>query len=427
MRLSLVEGSLVQVFLNWTSGSVIIGYLLALGAAPWHIALVGSVPFLAQVASPLGALAAEVLGRRRVLSAVIATASRLLWLLAAFLPQLVPASVAPTALVAVVFVAGCFQAANGTVWTAWMGDVVPEGRRGRYFGLRTGVLGVVGMLANLGAGAFLDRVAPPLSFQVVLVVGVACALAGVVLLLMHHDPPTERRRLGLGQLLGQPFREPNFRRFLRFAVYWTFVVLLGAPFVVPYFLEELGMTFTQVAYWSSIAALTSLATTTLWGRVADAAGNKAVLAIGTFLAGLMLPANWILAGLTGNLVFIWVSAFFDAVAWGAITPAIFNLALVSAPRAGRVSFVAAYSLATGVAGFVGGALSGPLLGWFSSWEAPAFMAGWSGYHTLFAVSAVGRMLAWVLLRPVKEERAWRTRDLLRSARTAWKGVGLPWR
>ena len=73
------------------------------------------------------------------------------------------------------------------------------------------------------------------------------------------------------------------------------------------------------------------------------------------------------------------------------------------------------------------ALSGPLLGWFSSWEAPAFMAGWSGYHTLFAVSAVGRMLAWVLLRPVKEERAWRTRDLLRSARTAWKGVGLPWR
>ena len=34
MRLSLVEGGLVQVFLNWTSGSVIIGYLLSLGAAP---------------------------------------------------------------------------------------------------------------------------------------------------------------------------------------------------------------------------------------------------------------------------------------------------------------------------------------------------------------------------------------------------------
>ncbi|HEX7040263.1 MAG TPA: MFS transporter [Trueperaceae bacterium] len=427
MRLSLVEGGLVQVFLNWTSGSVLIGYLLALGAAPWHIALVGSVPFLAQVASPLGALAAEALGRRRVLAAAIAATSRLLWLLAAFLPQLVPSAVAPTALVAVVFLAGCFQAANGTVWTAWMGDVVPEDRRGRYFGLRTGVLGVVGMLANLAAGAFLDAVAPPLSFRVVILVGVGCALVGVALLLLHHDPPTERRRLRLGQLLAQPFREPNFRRFLRFAVYWHLVVMLGAPFVVPYFLEELGMTFTQVAIWSSIAAVTSLGSTILWGRVADAAGNKAVLAIGTFLAGAMLPANWILAGLTGNLVFIWVSAFFDAVAWGAITPAIFNLALVSAPRSGRVSFVAAYSLATGVAGFVGGALSGPLLGLFTSFGPPAILPGWSGYHTLFAVSALGRVFAWTLLRRVAEERAWRTRDLLRSARTAWKGTGLPWR
>src|SRR5690606_38282763 len=191
------EGGLVQVFLNWTSGSVLIGYLLALGAAPWHIALVGSVPFLAQVASPLGALAAEALGRRRVLAAAIPATSRLLWPLAAFLPQLVPSAVAPTALVAVVFLAGCFQAANGTVWTAWMGDVVPEDRRGRYFGLRTGVLGVVGMLANLAAGAFLDAVAPPLSFQVVILVGVGCALVGVALLLLHHDPPTERRRLRL--------------------------------------------------------------------------------------------------------------------------------------------------------------------------------------------------------------------------------------
>ncbi len=428
MRLSLVEGSLVQVFLNWTSGSVLIGYLLSMGAAPTHIALVGSVPFLAQVASPIGAWAAEVLGRRRGLSILLSIASRLLWLLTAFVPQMpLPAGAAPTVLVLLVFVAASFQAANGTVWTAWMGDVVPEERRGRYFGLRTGVLGIVGMGANLGAGAFLDAVAAPLSFQVVIIVGVASALLGAVLLFFHHDPPTPRRAVAPLAVLLTPFRDSNFRKFLSFAVYWQFMVLLGAPFVLPYFLEELSMSFTQVAYWSSIAALTSLATTLLWGRVADAAGNKGVLAIGTFVAGALLPAHWILAGLTGNLTFIWFSAFFDAVAWGAITPAIFNLALVSAPKEGRVSFVAGYSLVTGVAGFVGGALSGPLLGLFQSLPTPAFAANWTGYHTLFAVSAVGRVFAWVLLRRVTEARAWRTRDLLRSARTAWRVSGRQWR
>ena len=428
MRLSLIEGGLVQVFLNWTSGSVIIGYLLSLGASPTHIALVGSVPFLAQVASPLGAWAAETLGQRRALSFAIAVASRLLWLLAAFLPQLsIPGSAAPSVLVALVFLAGSFQACNGTVWTAWMGDVVPERRRGRYFGLRTGVLGIVGMVANLLAGAFLDAVGAPLSFQLVIGVGVVSALLGAVLLLWHHDPPTPKRKLAPGAILLTPLRDANFRRFLRFAAYWQFVVLLSAPFALPYFLTELAMTFTQVAIWSSIAAVTSLATTTLWGRVADAAGNKSVLAIGTFIAGALLPANWILAGLTGNLTFIWLSAVFDAVAWGAITPAIFNLALVSAPREGRVSFVAAYSLVTGVAGFVGGALSGPLLELFQTLRQPAFLAGWSGYHTLFAVSALGRIFAWVLLKPVAEAEAWRTRDLLRTARTAWRASGKPWR
>src|SRR5690554_6792178 len=88
MRLSLVEGSLVQVFLNWTSGSVLIGYLLSMGAAPTHIALVGSVPFLAQVVSPIGAWAAEVLGRRRGLSVLLSIVSRLIWLLTAFVPQM---------------------------------------------------------------------------------------------------------------------------------------------------------------------------------------------------------------------------------------------------------------------------------------------------------------------------------------------------
>lgn len=410
MRLSIVEGGLMQVFLNWTTGSVLVGYLLALGATPLHIALVGSVPLLSQLASPFGALAAEVLGRRRLVATLLGTVGRLSWLLAVFLPQLgVPAALQPSVMVVLVLFASAFQAATGTIWTAWMGDVVPDDRRGRYFGMRTGVLGVIGTAANLAAGAFLDRVAAPLSFQVVLGVAIASSLVAAVLYLFHYDPPTERHPLRLRQVIVTPLRHANFRRFLTFSALWQFSVMLGATFVIPYFLEELGMSFTQVAVWSSVAAVTALGTTILWGRVADRVGNKAVLAIGTFLAGLLLPTNWILAGVTGRLEFIWVAAVFDAVAWGAIGPAVFNLALVTAPRSGRVTYIALYSVASGVAGFVGGSLSGPLLTWFATMEWPGV---WTAYHTLFALTGVGRMLGWVWLRPVKEERAWRTRDLV---------------
>jgi MFS family permease len=428
MRLSVVEGSLTQVFLNWTSGSVLIGYMLHLGASPAEIALVGSVPLLAQVASPAAAFLAAVLGRRKLLTVLLALVSRSSWLLAAALSvsPLAP-ELRPTALVTLVLIASLFLASNGTLWTAWMGDVVPERERGRYFGLRTGITGAVGMLANLAAGWWLDRVGAPLSFQVVLVVAVVTGLAGVFLYTRQYDPPTTREALRLRDVVAVPLRDPGFRRYLAFAVYWLFVVFLAAPFVFPYFLDELRLTFTQVAIWSTIAATTSMVTTIGWGRVADRVGNKAVLAIGTFVAGVGLPGAWILAGATGWLGFIWLSAVLDAIAWGAIGPAIFNLALVSAPRQNRVVFIAMSSLATGLAGFAGGALSGPLLlgfqGLAGAWGGPS----WSAYAGLFALSGVLRACAWLLLRRVPEANAWRTRELLRSMRTGWKGVGFPWR
>lgn len=428
MKLSVLEGSFTQIFLNWTSGSVLIGYMLHVGATPFQIGLVSSVPLLAQASSPFAAWLAGLAGRRKVLTALLATLGRALWVLAAFLPQLpIPPEARATFLVALVAVSSLFQASAGTLWASWMGDVVPDRERGRYFGLRTGIIGVVGMLANLGAGWFLDRVGIPLNFQIVIGASVVLAGIGIYLYLLHYEPPPTSPRLSLHETLLKPWRTPNFRRFLLFSIYWQLSVLLAAPFVIPYFLDQLRMTFTQVAIWSAIASMTALLTTAQWGRVADRVGNKAVLAIGTFLAGSSLPLCWILAGLTGNLVFIWISAVFDALAWGAIGPAFFNLALASSPRENRATFIAMYSLATGLAGFVGGVLSGPLLTLFLPLGFTVGGVQWTGFHSLFVLSGVLRMLAWLPLRPVKETNAWRTRDVLRAMRFAWRALGFPWR
>ena len=428
MRLSIVEGSVTQVFLTWTTGAVLIGYLLHFGASPTQIALVGSVPLLAQVMSPFAAFLAGSFGHRKLLTATFATLGRSAWVLAVFLPQLPVAPDARAALIVwLVLFSSIFQSSTGTLWSAWMGDVVPEGVRGRYFGLRTGIVGIVGTAANLGAGWFLDTVNAPLSFQVVLGVSIVCAAIGIFVYFQQYDPPSPPLHPTLGAVLREPLADMNFRKLLRFAVFWQFVVLLAAPFVIPYFLEQLGLTFTQVALWSAIAAGTALVTTIMWGRVADRFGNKSVLAIGTFIAGFTLPTCWILTGLTGNVGFIWASAVFDALAWGGIGPALFNLSLVSAPREKRLSYLAMFALVTGLAGFVGGALAGPLLTLMRPISIELFGGVWTGYHTLFALSGILRMQAWRLLRPVQETNAWRTRDVLRALRSGWRASGFFWR
>ena len=428
MRLATLEGSFTQVFLNWTTGAVLVGFMLHLGAAPTELALVSAVPHLSQLASPVAAYLAAALGRRRLLTVVMALVSRLAWLFAAALPLLpVPDEWRPTALILLVLVASLFLAANNTLWTAWMGDVVPERERGRTFGLRTGVMGVVGTTANLAAGAFLDRVAAPLSFQLVLLVAVGTGLVGVAIYLAQIDPPTVAERVRWRQLLTVPWRDVGFRRLLRFTAYWNFVVMLSGPFVMPYLLQELGMTFTQVAIASAITAVTALVTTTLWGRVADRVGHKPVLMLGTVLVGVLLPSGWILAGITGTLAWIWATAVAEAVAWGAVRLSAFNLALASAPRANRVVYIAMIGLATGLAGFAGGALAGPLLVLLKGFEVPAFGTTWTGYHWLFTIALLLRSQAWWWLRGVPEEGVGRPGDLLRGVRFGPRGVWSRWR
>lgn len=403
MRWTVVEGSFTQIFLNWTTGSVLIGFMLHLDASPTEIALVSSVPYLSQLASPFAAYLAALLGHRRLLTAAMALVSRAAWLFAAALPLLpVPDAARPSLLVANVLVSSLFLAATTTLWTAWMGDVVPERERGRAFGRRSGLMGVVGMVASVAGGAFLDRVAAPLSFQVVVVAAVVSGVLAVALYFLQLDPPTPPERVRWRELVTVPMRDVGFRRYLRFTFYWNFVVMLSGPFVTPYLLEELGMTFTQVATISAITAVTAFGTMVGWGRVADRVGHKPVLMVGTVLVGVTLPTCWILAGLTGNLAWIWASAVFDALSWGAVRLAAFNLALGSAPRANRAVFIAMYGVGTGVAGFLGGVVSAPLLLFLQQHPFTVLGTPWTGYHSLFAIALLVRVNAWWWLRSVPE-------------------------
>ena len=427
LRLSILEGSFTQTFLTWTTGSVLIGYLFSVGASPTQLALVGSVPLLAQVSSPFVAWLAVAWGRRKALTMLLALLGRGLWVGAALLPQLgVPVDARAGFLVALVGVSGLFQASAGALWASWMGDVVPERRRGRYFGLRSGVVGIVGMLASLAAGRFLDLVAAPMNFQIVIGVAVVTAMIGVALYGFHYEPPASQAPASLATVLVEPWRDANFRRFLLYGVYWQAAVLLAAPFILPYFLDGLGMSFTQVAVWSAIVASCTLVTASLWGRMADRYGNKPVLTLATVLSGTVMPATWILAT-PSRLWPIWLSGVVGAVAWGAIGPALFNLALAKSPPEKRITYYAMFSLVTGVAGFLGGLLSGPLFLFFQGLDLGGAGFTWTAYHSLFVLSGVARSQAWWLLRRVEETNAWQTRDVLRQLRFGWRGAGLPWR
>lgn len=411
--LSIIEGGFTQIFLVWTSGSVLTGLMLYLGATTAQLAAVASIPLLFQVLNPVAAWLVSNLGSRKNYMIFAGFFGRMVWLVPVVLPflPLDPARF-PGVVLGVVLFSSLFQNTIGPVWASMMADVVPDETRGRYFGLRGGLMGIIGMTAGLGSGWFLDRAPEPAGFQIVLFVAVLCALVGIRLYSFHYEPRVAKAGPSLWQTVKAPLVDRTFRPFLWFSAYWTVSVMLASPFVIPYFIRHLGMSFTQLAVWSAIASVATLFLSSLWGRLADRVGHKHVLKVTTFLAGSAHPACWMLAT-PGHLGFIWFSGIVEALSWGGINTAMFNLSVVTAPREKRMVYLAVAGAVTGIVGFCAGLLSGVLLEFLLKHEAWIGGFHWTGYHSLFTISAILRMQAWMLLGPVKEARAIPTRDILK--------------
>lgn len=413
MWVSVIEGGFTQVFLVWTSGSILTGLLLHLGASPQQLAAVVSIPLLVQTLNPVASWMVSNLGSRKQFMMVAGLLGRGVWFVPVILPLLgLPGTMLPTVMMLVVFLSSLFQNSIGPVWASLMADVVPDSSRGKYFGFRNGLLGVIGTASGLGAGWFLDHAPEPAGFQIVMLIAVICAMIGIRLYDYHYEPRLPKPDASLIRTILDPFRDVNFRRFLRFSVYWSASVMLAAPFVIPYFFTHLKMTFTQLAIWSAIASVATLFIGSWWGRIADRVGHKQVLKVTTFLAGSVHPICWILAT-PGNLTFIWISGLMDALSWGGINSAMFNLSVVTAPRDKRMIYLAVIGAVSGVVGFCSGLFSGALLELLLQHDFRIGEFHWTGYHSLFALSGILRMQAWWLLGPIQEARSVPTREILR--------------
>lgn len=377
------------------------GYALWLGADPLALAILGALPMLGQFAAPLSLLFR---GSRKRLSIILAGAGRAIFGLVLLLPLLPHELRIPGLLI----IAGLSQfviAPVNVLWTSWMADLVPEERRGRYFGLRNGLLGLVGTLGNLVAGSIIDELGKPQGFLLVLAIGVVAGVSSVAVYRRQHEPVFAQPKVTLGDLIA-PLKDRRFVGFLGFVVFFMGAVMVGGAFMVPLWLEYIHMSFAQVGLWTVISASCGLIFAPLWGRVGDRFGHMQVL----FWAGIfatILPIFSLIANPTW-LTPVWIAAVVDAMAWGGIGTALTNTTLQSAPLAKRNHYLSLYWVAYALGGVIGASIGGSL---------GNANLGPSPYHLPIVVSALLRLLAVVYLR-------WRIKREAEKARLAASQVKL---
>jgi MFS family permease len=399
LRYATVEGGIANIFINYTGGVFVTGMALLLGAGDFQIGLLAAIPFLAQVAQIASDRLVRLVGNRKRMVIIFSALGRQFWWL--MLPVLYfGVDWGLEILLVVAAVSGVGIMAATPAWMSWMADIVPERARGRYFGVRSAVLAAVTVVAVLGGGVILDttRAAGREPSGYIIIVGVSCVAAVAALLTLSRIPdPRGPVQTGFGLSAGllEPLQNGVFRRLLLAFAAWNLSIGIAAPFFAPHMLNNLGMSFTTIAVYSTIAALAAVFLNKPWGRLIDRFGSKPVIAICAFGVA-AVPLIWLFPRADFRWILLFEAAYSGAF-WTGFNLAAFNIPIANSPKEKRTHYLAFFNVATGAAFFVSSLLGGVLA---EAWQNVAFLIGPQrvvNYHLLFIISAALRLVAGAML------------------------------
>lgn len=330
----------------------------------------------------------------------------LTWLLILAAPFLFPSSAVWWLIAGVTLY---FMLGNFVVppWNSLMGDLVDPRQRGRYFGRRNRAMSVATFGALIVGGLILHeaqgqgKVAA--GFVVIFAIALVARLVSAYYLSRMIEPSYQSRaedRFSLWQFL-RDGRRTNFGRFVAYIALVHFAVQVSAPFIVPYLLRDLHVTYLQFMAATAATVVAQVLTLPWWGRFCDRFGNKRVLS----LTGLLLPVIPVFWLCTTNLYAIVAIQFFAGASWAGFSLAMGNFIFdtVSPPK--RPQCVAVYNSANAVGILLGAGLGGCLIPWLPREFAIAgvHVALVSNLQLLFALSAVLRLVVALKFLPVIRE------------------------
>ena len=413
LRYSIIEGVFAHTFANFTGTIFLPAFALLLGAGSFEIGLLAAIPFLATLAQFPGAALVEYIGNPRRVSILFAFSARILWLpivILVFIFHDTDPSLLLMMFLILFILYHTLGSMSGVAWLSWMAGLVPEEIRGRFFGLRNSVMGLVTIVITLIGGRFLDwygsnmKDSSPIgAFEILFSLALICGLISVVFLMRKPNvpaviQPTFRISGKFYEILGHI----NFRKILRFALFWSFSVNFASPFFIVYMLQDLHLSYTFIGFMAVLSAVADLIGMGFWGHFSDQHGNRPVVILCAAGAAIS-PALWYFTSGQGWFILPLIAILHMA---GGFFFAGYNLCAVNlvfrmVPRGNNALFFAMWSAVNGIAA-ASGALTG---GWFSQNIGPLFSGHFfpSAFIPVFILSSIMRILSFIFLHRIEED------------------------
>jgi MFS family permease len=373
-------------------------FALALKATTVQIGYLTSFPALTTAVSQLAAPnLTEKIGSRKGLILPSVFLHALLWIPVMLLPFIIH-SYQVWWLIALITLSAIFGSVANPSWGSMMADLVPMHLRGKYFGLRGQITGIISLIFGLVGGGILEL------FKGNVFAGFALLFGGAAVfrflsfyyLTGMYEPPFSREREERRSLLdvAKSVFSSNIGKFTLYVTLINLTVNIAGPFFSVYMLRDLGFSYTAYVINSSAFSVAFLLFQTWWGRRADKAWNVRIIRVTSFLLPLV-PVFWIFSP---NIYFLIFAQVFSGFAWAGFNLTSGNFVYDCTEQDSRTNYIAFFNALTGLGNCLGALAGGYLAGYL-----PAIFG--NQLRTLFVLSGVLRLaVVLMLLRLILEVR-----------------------
>ncbi len=426
LRASTLDGIFATVFSNIAGGVLLSNFLVELHASSVEIGLSASIPMMANLIQPIGAMIGDRTRSRHNYCLAIYTPSRLIWLLllagiAAFhWGKITDHSMVLWTLV-ILTITHFLGALGSASWFSWLAALVPKQLRGRYFSIRNSAANLTCLICVPLGGLVVSRFGGDsiVGYGIVLLIGIVAGLIslGFQWFMSDVNPQEQRQALPTTEMmpLVAVLQDANFVRFLIYFSVWMFAVNLSAPFFNLYLLDNLGLDVSWVTIYSSLTSAANLLMLIVWGKLADRVGNRfLLLTVGVLVA--ITPIFWLGTGTDMLSLWLWLPLLhlLAGGTWAAIDLCNNNIQLGIAPVQNQSTYFAIAAAIAGVSGALGTTAGGFL----------AQLVQYGGLPGLFALSTLVRFVALIPLIWVQESGGRSVRQALKSIFSSRNSIDL---
>lgn len=283
-------------------------------------------------------------------------------------------------------------------WASLMSDYVPYKMRGKYFGWRNKIFGMVTIASAFLAGfilhCFKDNILK--GFLIIFSLAFLARFISWYFLTRMYEPPFRVNPESYFSFFDfiKRIKESNFAKFVIFVATLNFSVNLAAPYFAVFMLRDLKFDYITYTILVTAVAIAHIFTIDRWGRHADKIGNVKVLRF-TSLFIASLPLWWII---NQNPLYLILIQIISGFAWSGFNLCAINFIYDAVTPSKRVRCIAYFSFFTGLALCLGALLGGYLVN---------MLPRTFGYKilTLFLISSILRFsLVFLLSGKIKEVR-----------------------